>query len=652
MANFFQFQANYGRPADSPYIPQPVEKMGEAILESSRTNALGNQALNDVLNLKVDSLNVHKDELQNIKNQYDSEVNSLADELSKNPNKTTFQKIAELRKRVKSDLDATGRLGKIQNAYDQYAGWQKDLDEETKKYNESGGTKGIDADTRNKKIQMLQYNLGNWYKEKGLTDKEIPLPKIVGHVDVENLAYDLAQKLPTMSYDSYTKWAKQNDLNTVNSEVFQQIKTENQGNIYSVDSKGRQYFDPNKLNRVVGSFLSNDPKVVTYLSDRADIDIFDNLSNDLLLNPDASEEIRNQYKRLYPQLREKIVNSKINDIAQRTRDAFSSISTGYSDKTHTSTIPKWALDIDNDSSGQQFTITVTNTLGQTSEEEKKALSELSSDFIGNLELNGRFAGEVVKTKVHPKTKETIYITRDGNEYFSSREPNLRVTKPTEEQKRSKITELQRKYADIVDVTKPKNEEELVKNINTALNKEGNYNYNINIPEIVIYSKYLQGIIAGNPTVFNAKKTDKEGKPTDDEFTENDYRNLKNSSYTLNPITGKLKTTSEGTSIIMDIPNEFKNILQPTKDLYSVSQKVWMSGETQSFTDNTGKTVTIKRELNPKTKKYEVLYYHPDLIDQRVKIEDMINAQAEIDLKRIQEYIKKRDLFYNTSEENE
>ena len=121
MANFFQFQANYGRPADSPYVPQPVEKMGEAILESSRTNALGNRALNDVLNLKVDSLNVHKDELANIKNQYNSEVNSLADELSKNPNKTTFQKIADLRKRVKQDLDAKGRLGKIQNAYDKRA---------------------------------------------------------------------------------------------------------------------------------------------------------------------------------------------------------------------------------------------------------------------------------------------------------------------------------------------------------------------------------------------------------------------------------------------------------------------------------------------------------------------------------------------------
>ena len=69
MANFFQFQANYGRPAESPYIPQPVEMMGNAILESSKVNSLGNQALADVLNLKVDSLNVHKDELQNIKNQ-------------------------------------------------------------------------------------------------------------------------------------------------------------------------------------------------------------------------------------------------------------------------------------------------------------------------------------------------------------------------------------------------------------------------------------------------------------------------------------------------------------------------------------------------------------------------------------------------------
>lgn len=322
MANFFQFQANYGKPAESPYVSQPVEKMGEAILESSKVNSLGNQALADVLNLKVDSLNVHKDELQNIKNQYDSEVNSLADELSKNPNKTTFQKIAELRKKVKSDLDATGRLGKIQNAYNQYASWQKDLDEETKKYNESGGTKGIDADTRNKKIQMLQYNLGNWYNEKGLTDQEIPLPKIVGYVDVENLAYDLAQKLPKMSYDDYTKWAQSNDLNVASPETFERKKTRISTNLSRVGDKGEIIFDKNKLKDVVSNFLSNDPRVKTYLSDRADIDIFDSLSNDLLLNPDASKEIRNQYKQLYPQLREKIVNSKINDISDRSQKAF------------------------------------------------------------------------------------------------------------------------------------------------------------------------------------------------------------------------------------------------------------------------------------------------------------------------------------------
>jgi hypothetical protein len=284
---------------------------------------------------------------------------------------------------------------------------------------------------------MLQYNLGNWYKEKGLTDQEIPLPKIVGYVDVENLAYDLAQKLPTMSYDNYTKWAEQNNLDTVNSEVFQQIKKETQGNIYYVDSKGRKYLDPNKLNRVVGDFLSNDPRVKTYLSDRADMDIFDSLSNDLLLNPDASKEIRNQYKQLYPQLQEIITNKKINDIAQRARDAFSSMSTGSSDKMHTSTIPKWALDIYNNSYGQQFTIPATSTLGQTSKEEAKALSELSSDIIGNLELNGRFAGEVVKTKVHPKTKETIYITRDGNEYFSSREAKFKSNKTNRRNKKEK-----------------------------------------------------------------------------------------------------------------------------------------------------------------------------------------------------------------------
>lgn len=322
MANFFQFQANYGKPAESPYVSQPVEKMGEAILESSKVNSLGNQALADVLNLKVDSLNVHKDELQNIKNQYNSEVNSLADELSKNPNKTTFQKIAELRKRVKSDLDATGRLGKIQNAYNQYASWQKDLDEETKKYNESGGTKGIDADTRNKKIQMLQYNLGNWYNEKGLTDQEIPLPKIVGYVDVENLAYDLAQKLPKMSYDDYTKWAQSNDLKVASPETFERTKTRTSTNLSRVGDNGEIIFDKNKLKDVVSNFLSNDPRVKTYLSDRADMDIFDSLSNDLLLNPDASKEIRNQYKQLYPQLRERIVNLKINDISDRSQKAF------------------------------------------------------------------------------------------------------------------------------------------------------------------------------------------------------------------------------------------------------------------------------------------------------------------------------------------
>lgn len=597
----FGNQASYGPPAEYTPRNQELEGQFQAFQDPNQgdSNAPLKAAVTDIAGRKYKHLDLYGESFNQIKDAQNQELSDFYGKMGTQPASSNLQELQTIKQ-------------KYEPYYQAHADAADQVD-----------AKRTEVEALYKAGKISESRLNEW---KSLTNQ-----KLVEHLD-KNKGVPNPSGLPLydVPIEVNPHDAGMKALKAVATEVREYIDPQNWKEIeanptalYNLSKlvKERSGID---IKEAVSTYLLNDPDFKASEKWNAAMSlkqIKDNPSaflttedlerNNFDIEKASTEAVQKLNKNSNSYINQHILG-KVDEISGSLAQTY-----GHKDVTYKNSImslPKWALGTSKDGNGDDFSIAKPNMVGEVDPGTLAGL-DATTKSTGNLYIKGKFIGEVVDTKVNPKTKGIVWKTADGKEYSAQNEPTAQVTSLTEQQKTEKTRALQNQYSDVdAFVQKKYNGKATSQQFITALKNalrggEGmsDYKYIAKIPEKLIDSKWIGSQIENLNVIGEGDQ-----KITD----EKTFGKLRNNKAWRLGIDGKFKATIDGKEYSADPPLEISGYLTDITNMYAKAQKVWSkpgakSGQNVSYWEigpngaPTERVTTFKTVLNPTTGQYDL-----------------------------------------------